>query len=180
MSRLLLFAFISQIPFNLFQSLYTNTYNLNIFYTLFLGLLLIIIYERIKNFTTKKKEQNNSKFYTFIINFFFIALLFIFCFLSEKFKFDYGFFGVCTILLFHIFKDKKILTNISFTLLSLIKYILDILTFGYHYLYILFFIGTISSLIFINLYNRKQGKKIKYLLYLFYPTHLLILYLLFK
>jgi hypothetical protein len=30
------------------------------------------------------------------------------------------------------------------------------------------------------LYNKKQGPKVKYLLYLFYPVHLLILYFLFK
>ena len=38
----------------------------------------------------------------------------------------------------------------------------------------------VLPILFINLYNGKQGIKLKYLLYIFYPAHLLILYLLFN
>ena len=173
--RLLLFAFISQIPFNLFQSLFTDTYNLNIFFTLFLGLLAICIYEKLDSY----KNKNTNK-YLYIINICSFILISVFCILAEICKLDYGFFGIAVIFLFHLFKKNKLRMNISFIFLITIKYILDIITYGYHYLYILLFLGTISSLIFINLYTGKQGKKTKYLLYLFYPIHLFLLYILFR
>ena len=40
------------------------------------------------------------------------------------------------------------------------------------------FLGAISSLLLINFYNNKKGKNIKYLLYIFYPLHLIILVIL--
>lgn len=46
--RLLIFAFVSQIPFMLFSSSFSNSISLNIFFTLFLGLLAIFLYDKIK------------------------------------------------------------------------------------------------------------------------------------
>lgn len=40
--RLLMFAIISQVPFNLFCSIFRTTFTLNIFFTLLLGLIAII------------------------------------------------------------------------------------------------------------------------------------------
>lgn len=45
--RLFLFAIISQIPFMLFESIFINEFYLNVFFTLFLGLLSIFIYEKL-------------------------------------------------------------------------------------------------------------------------------------
>ena len=47
--RLFLFALISQIPFMLFMSTYTNAFSLNIFCTLFVGLLAIFIHDKVCN-----------------------------------------------------------------------------------------------------------------------------------
>ena len=95
-------------------------------------------------------------------------------------SFDYGFWGVAIILLFYIFRNDKPGIVIFFTTACIIKYGISILTYGYHYLYILLCLGTILPVVPICLYNGKQGKKIKYLLYAFYPVHLLILYFIFK
>ena len=159
--RLFCFAIISQVPFMLFDSMFTNNFSFNIFGTLFVGLLAILLYDKIANCTF---ELTKDKKFNLTINkiFGFIPAI-LFGIVSEVCCFDYGFWGVAIIFLFYFFKND-----------------INIIIYGYHYLYILLCIGTILPIIFICLYNGKQGKKIKYLLYAFYPVHLLILYFVFK
>ncbi len=176
--RLFCFAIISQVPFMLFNSTFTNNFSFNIFGTLFVGLLAIWLYDKISNCTfelTKDKKFNLTinKIFGFIP----AILLGI---VSEVCCFDYGFWGVAIIFLFYFFKNDKLGMVIFYITACIIKYGINIIIYGYHYLYILLCIGTILPIIFIYLYNGKQGKKIKYLLYAFYPVHLLILYFIFK
>ena len=176
--RLFLFAIISQIPFMLFDSIFTSSFTFNIFGTLFVGLLAILLYDKISNCTFKitQSEKVNSiinKLFGFIP----VVLLGV---ISEVCHFDYGFWGVAVIFLFYIFKNDKLGMVIFYITACIIKYGIMIITYGYHYLYVLLCIGTILPIVFICLYNGKQGKKIKYLLYAFYPVHLLILYFIFK
>ena len=64
--------------------------------------------------------------------------------------------------------------NISILIVIIMKYLINYIQVPHIYqLYLM--IGTASSLLFINLYNNKKGKNIKYLLYIFYPLHLIIL-----
>ena len=176
--RLFCFAIISQVPFMLFNSTFTNNFSFNIFGTLFVGLLAIWLYDKISNCTfelTKDKKFNLTinKIFGFIP----AILLGI---VSEVCCFDYGFWGVAIIFLFYFFKNDKLGMVIFYITACIIKYGINIIIYGYHYLYILLCIGTILPIIFICLYNGKQGKKIKYLLYTFYPVHLLILYFIFR
>ncbi len=176
--RLFCFAIISQVPFMLFDSMFTNNFSFNIFGTLFVGLLAILLYDKISNCTfelTKDKKFNLTinKIFGFVP----AILLGI---ISEVCYFDYGFWGVAIIFLFYFFKNDKLGMVIFYITACIIKYGINIIIYGYHYLYILLCIGTILPIIFIYLYNGKQGKKIKYLLYAFYPVHLLILYFVFK
>ena len=176
--RLFCFAIISQVPFMLFNSTFTNNFSFNIFGTLFVGLLAIWLYDKISNCTfelTKDKKFNLTinKIFGFIP----AILLGI---VSEVCCFDYGFWGVAIIFLFYFFKNDKLGMVIFYITACIIKYGINVIIYGYHYLYILLCIGTILPIIFICLYNGKQGKKIKYLLYAFYPVHLLILYFVFK
>ena len=176
--RLFCFAIISQVPFMLFNSTFTNNFSFNIFGTLFVGLLAIWLYDKISNCTfelTKDKKFNLTinKIFGFIP----AILLGI---VSEVCCFDYGFWGVAIIFLFYFFKNDKLGMVIFYITACIIKYGISVITHGYHYLYVLLCLGTILPIIFICLYNGKQGKKIKYLLYAFYPVHLLILYFIFK
>lgn len=158
--RLLIFAIISQIPYMLFlNAIGSNIFTLNIFFTLILGLLVITIYE---------KCTNKLLCYLFAI----------LCAIIAHFgHFDYGWFGIATIFIFHLFKDKKILMNFYFILVVFINYFKNFVTTPrIEYLFIILF--CYLSLIPINLYNGKKGKDLKYLLYIFYPLHLTILYLL--
>ena len=175
--RLFLFALISQIPFMLFYSIYTDGFTLNIFFTLFIGLLTIFLYDKITHcsFQCIKKEQVKS-FLRYFLGFLTILLLGI---LAQTCHLDYGFFGVAIIFLFHLFRNNKIAMIVSFILACILKFGIPCLE-NFNLWYIGLTIFTILPIIFICLYNKKQGPKVKYLLYLFYPVHLLILYFLFK
>lgn len=155
--RLGIFALISQIPFMIFlNSIGINKFTLNIFFTLILGLLCITIYDKSKN-----KSLG-------------ILLVLLLMILSELLKCDYGYYGIALTFLFYLFKNKKSYMNISVTFLIIVKYFIDYINKPHIY-QIYLAIGTILSLLFINLYNNKKGKNIKYLLYIFYPLHLIIL-----
>lgn len=159
--RLLIFAIISQYPFWLFHGLISSEFSLNIFFTLLLGLICIIIYDK-----TKYKLLS-------------LLICLLLAYIGEITHCDYGFYGVFIILLFYIFKNNKTLMSLSFILCTIIKYANNILKYGNFQIYSLLCICTIIPILFINLYNKKQGKKIKYFLYIFYPVHLFIIYILY-
>lgn len=156
--RLFIFAIISQIPFMLYLSLFNSNFYLNIFFTLFLGLLAITLFDKIKN-----------KPLGLLCTFFII-------FWGEMIHCDYGWFGILIILLFYLLKNNKLLMNISIISITFIEYTIKYLKQPSIIIFYLL-IATTLSLIFINFYNGKKGKNIKYFLYTFYPLHLLILYL---
>lgn len=155
--RLLIFAVISQIPFMLLFPSSTEL-SLNILFTLSLGLLALTVYNKVKN-----------KYLGFI----FVILCSV---LAQFLHFDYGWFGIAIIYIFYIFKNKKIYMNMLFMFTTFINYI-------YYFAktsrteYLLIFLFCTLSLIPINWYNGKKGKNIKYFLYIFYPLHLIVLYL---
>ena len=175
--RLFFFACISQIPFYLFTSIYSREYTLNIFFTLLLGLIAILSYDKIKN-----------KYLSLFI-------VFMLCILAQISHVDYGAYGVACVFLFYIFyniyscnKDCEIskkqsilykgLMCLSFIFLTLVKYSYYIIENpSLAIIYLKFFLFTCLSLIPICLYNDKHGIKLKYLFYIFYPLHLLIIYL---
>ena len=168
--RLFMFALISQIPFMLFMSMYTSPLHLNVFFTLFIGLLAITVYEKLNKIQTKNNLSH------IVYN----ALGILIAFMLSDFAIfictDYGYFGVLIIFFFYLFRNKKILMNSSFIILVLIYYGKKLLFSPIYTTYLVLTIFTMLPLLFINLYNHKKGKDIKYILYLFYPLHFLIIY----
>ena len=156
--RMGIFAMLSQIPFTLFTSLISNQFSLNIFFTLLLGLLAILLYDKIK------------------IKVIGLALVGAIAYLGELLHVDYGYWGVLVIFAFYLFKSSKVFTSIAYFLLVLLKYLPNLLASNFDIRYICLFIGTFAAILPILLYQNKQGKKMKYFLYFFYPVHLLILY----
>ena len=112
--RLGIFALISQIPFMLFEYSIGFDYTLNIFFTLFLGLLCIISFDRI-----------NNKLLS-------ILVILILLFIGEYIKVDYGYWGILLILLFFIFKNNKILMTISFFIMCIYKYLPYLINYHFH------------------------------------------------
>lgn len=158
-ARLLIFAIISQIPYMLFIDTFSNSFSLNILFTLTLGLLGITIYDKIKYKP------------------FGILLVIILSFIAQYLHFDYGWFGIVIIFIFYIFKKQKLLMNIYICTVIFVNYFFYyITTLRMEFILIILFCSL--SLIPINLYNEKKGKNIKYFLYVFYPMHLIALYLL--
>ncbi len=170
--RLFLFALISQVPFSLFLSIFTSSFSLNIFFTLFLGLISIIIYDRLNKIDCRNKAVHYLYKFLGLLCAIFIA------FISEILHCDYGYFGVAIIFVFFLFKRNKLMMNIAFMLCTIIFYFEYLLVPSLYTKYLLIIAFTLAPLLFINLYNNKKGKDTKYFLYLFYPIHLLIIYLL--
>lgn len=177
--RLLVFAIVSQVPFNLFLSTFTKDFALNIFFTFLFGLVSLFLYDKCKN------------------KFIGLLAVIIISIIGELVKVDYGAFGILLIFNFYFFENefdklynipsielfnknisfKKFFMTIISIMLCFIRYIPNIMESPLlitHYLKCWLF--TSLSLIFILAYNQKQGSKLKYLFYIFYPLHLLILY----
>ena len=157
--RLSLFAIISQISFMVFASIIPDYgFVLNILFTLLLGLTAICVYDKSTN------------------KFFGILLATIIGLVAQFTNCDYGFYGVAIILLFYIFKNNFIKASFAFVLATFIKYVVKTIIYGFQPRFVFLFISACISLIFLALYNGDQGRKSKYLFYIFYPIHFLIIY----
>ncbi|WP_054742233.1 TraX family protein [Cellulosilyticum ruminicola] len=147
--RLGIFAFISEIPFNLaISERIFNFSHQNVFFTLLIGLLVLIGLD-------KFKYKNWMQYFIFVSG----------MIIAELARVDYGCFGVIFIILFYLYhKHHKLLPlTISFFFFSFLANPMESL-------------ATLAILP-IACYNGKRGLSLKYVFYAFYPTHLFILYL---
>lgn len=86
---------------------------------------------------------------------------------------DYGAYGVATIVIFYITRNKKIWMNIGFIALTALTVFVE--TMRYSNASILQ-IYAIAALLLLNLYSGEKGKlNLKYFFYLFYPVHFVVL-----
>lgn len=168
--RLFAFALISQTPFMLFTSIVSSSINLNIFFTLFLGLIAITVFDKLYNLEYKNKFMH----FVYILSGF--AFVIFTSFLANVTNCDYGYYGIAIIFIFYVLKKHKILMSFAFIICTIIYYLKNLLYSSNFEIYLLIILFTCLPIIFINLYNNKKGKDTKYFLYLFYPIHLLILY----
>lgn len=88
--NLLIFALISEIPWNFFRSGTWHFSGQNIFFTLFLGFLALCVLEKFKEAPTQK-----------------FVLLILGLILSIVLKVDYSFTGYAFILLLYVLRDKR-------------------------------------------------------------------------
>lgn len=117
-----------------------------------------------------------------------LVIVGILAYIATLIHVDYKYFGVLAIFVFYLFRKNKILMNVGFIALVLVYDYFSILK-PYSMIYnpipdviIDYFIKhavcTSFPLFFIDLYNHEKGKDTKYFLYLFYPIHLIIIYIL--
>lgn len=147
--RLFIFAASIQMP----SVLLGYNYPMNIFFTLFLGLLSIYI------FSLKK--------ISIILK---IILIGFILFFSQKFKLDYGMYGILLIMNFSIFRNDKFKILMNFLVLNVFNAIFPKV---FDLPDTQFF--SLISLVFIFMYNGEKGRSMKYFFYLFYPIHFFIL-----
>lgn len=148
--RLLGFALISELPFDLVFYGGVSLEHQNVFFTLLIGLFMLDIMERKKN-----------TIYPFL------ALLGA-IFLAEKLSVDYGAGGVLFILCFYLLYERRVLRQIAFIGMNVSYFGMGVQAYAG--------LAVIPML----LYNGKRGRRMKYLFYVIYPLHLLILYLIIK
>ena len=147
--RLFIFAVSIQMP----SILFGYDYPMNIFFTLFLGLLSICIF--------------NLKKMNVILK---IILIGFILFLSQKFKLDYGIYGILVIINFNIFRNNKFKILMNFLVLNIYNVIFPkVFDLPDTQLF------SLISLVFIFMYNGEKGRSMKYFFYLFYPIHFFIL-----
>ena len=116
--RLMVFAFISQIPYILFLSLYSNDIRLNVFFTLTLGLIAIWLHSYIlKDISSKLDVKIKNSFTKLLLKLIveFVPIIAI-GIIGEISKVDYGWWGILLVFMFYYFKReyRKSCVNKSF------------------------------------------------------------------
>ncbi len=156
---LLIFAVISQVPYYLFF----KTFSLNTLFTFLFSILLIYLIENMR--------KNKINIFYFVTANIFIAMLFTINLIS------YGIFGVYFAVVFYFIKNTNI-KLLGFSALNILIALPQIIFQPNNFLSYLQLFGLLA-LPLLLLYNGRKGKfNLKYLFYIFYPTHLLALYIL--
>lgn len=152
--RLLAFAIISEIPFDLAFYGGLGFMHQNIFFTLFIGLVMMY-------FLDNEEKYNTNKSKVFIIGV--LAAMFL--------NVDYNFIGIIYILAFYYTKELPKLERLGKVGLTI--FLINLITFSFYQQFALL------ALAIIYFYNGKPGPKNKFLQMLFYtayPLHLIIFY----
>lgn len=166
---MLAFALISEVPFDIgFFSAYSRMEDTfpfylkyqNVFFTLFLGLLTLVCLERF----SCKSDLPVDRIKSAVLQ---VLSVVLFSGIAEGIHCDYGMQGILFISAFYICRNHRIYQVL---------------------LFLLAYMGTtgnqpplctLLACLLILLYNGKRGKlKLKYFFYVFYPAHILVLYLL--
>jgi len=151
-----LFALISEVPFDLaFNNQILEFSSQNVFFTLFIGLLTMIFYQMIEE-NPKLNYMNRILLGLGVVGLGMGA--------AQLIRSDYGGAGVFCIMMLYLFQKKKVFQ----------------MTAGVCSFATIFFpseLPAVLAFIPIWFYNGKRGRQLKYFFYIFYPAHLLILYL---
>lgn len=145
--RLLGFALISEIPFDLAFRRGIDWGHQNVFFTLLLGVVAIDLAQQFKNKIS-------------------VVLIFpVMIVIAEFLNTDYGGKGIVFILCYYLLYERKVIKHVMFAFENILLYGLGIQIYA------------CLAVIPMLFYNGKKGPSLKYFFYAFYPLHLLILYL---
>lgn len=149
-TRLCLFAAFSEIPFDLaFASKVLEFEYQNVFFTLAIGLLTIMAYKKVG------ESVNLNPMTKWFLQ---LSVAIVGGGMAEFLRTDYGMFGVVVIVAFYALRTNRFFQIVAGC--------------------ILFVENMTAWLAFIPvwLYNGVRGLSVKWLFYVFYPVHLLVLY----
>lgn len=149
--RLGIFALISEIPFDLaFQGKLVDLSYQNVFFTLFIGLMVMILCRKI----SEKFRENRLVMYILYVPTVFLGVM-----LAEFLQTDYAGIGILCIMALYFFRGNKACQMVAGCTAFLWE------------------LPAPLAFIPVVFYNGKRGLRIKYFFYAFYPVHLFLLYL---
>lgn len=148
--RMLLFAVVAEVPFDLAITgkIFDLNYQ-NVFFELAWGIGAMC-------YLAMVEEKVKSYFLQVILR---LGIIALFAFSAEHLNFDYGIYGIISIVALYVFRQNRRMQ----LLIGAISFLWE----------------PVAPLAFllISFYNGKRGRNIKYVFYMFYPAHLLVLYL---
>lgn len=149
--RLLTFALISEIPFDLaFSSKVLEFEHQNVFFTLFIGLVTMMVFHEV---------EQKLEWHPVVRTISLVAIMLCGMGVAYLLRTDYDAKGVMCIMALYAFRKIRGAQILA-----------GCIAFGW------WEIDALVAFILIAFYNEKRGWNMKYLFYLFYPLHLLILY----
>lgn len=155
--RLLGFALISEVPFDMAtRGNILNFEYQNVFFTLLIGFLAMCALDEVKKrFGDKEDKRTLYGAYT--------VTAIIACALAYFLKTDYSAFGVFAIIIMYYYREEKVKSMLLGTVILIIQSVIEAFA--------------LINLIFVRKYNGERGLRLKYVFYLFYPVHMLVLYM---
>lgn len=143
----------------------------NVFFTLFLGLLLITLMNMVEN-----KFHKNVYDYA-VANSIDGALTLILCAIAYVLRTDYSIAGILMMVSYYLFRESKAIMAVCTAVIMGSMYCDWGFFFRTNNPYLLISLLSVLAIIPISLYNGKKGKNVKYLFYIFYPAHLLLFFI---
>ena len=160
--RLLAFALIAEVPYDLaFYGHPFYSYRQNVIFTILIAAFAIFLIEKLL-----KRDEN------IIINIVGIILITIAAmYLAVLLRTDYSSKGVVAIVLLYLARNNKILSALALMIGFLFEFEVwgSVIPTSYGFVYL--------AIPLIMLYNGKRGNQNKWAFYIFYPAHLLVIYL---
>ncbi len=149
--RLLVFALISEIPFNLAfsGSVFFSTYQ-NVFFTLLIGLITM---------WGCKQVEDRVSLHAGLQMLLKIPVILLGYFVAEFLYTDYAGLGVICIMVIYLFRQNRMIQAFA----GAVAFMWEL--------------PASFAFVPVAFYNGKRGWKMKYFFYVFYPAHLLLLYL---
>ncbi len=149
--RLGIFALLSEIPFDLaFSGKLIDLSYQNVFFTLFIGLVVMIICKKIYEVFHEKR---------LLVYILYVPAVLLGVLLAEFLQTDYAGIGVLCIMALYFFRGNKACQMVAGCTAFLWE------------------LPAPLAFIPVVFYNGKRGLRIKYFFYVFYPVHLFLLYL---
>lgn len=161
--RLFIGILLAELPFDLAFYSGFSWAGQSVMVTLFLGFVMVLVMQRIER----------AK----------LAAVIIFGFLAELFRTDYGFWGIAMIALFVLTRDREDRNVIQAILLAVICWMMNSMRIPVFGIRVPVEMFALLALIPIFCYSGKKtthGKAVQTAFYLFYPLHLLVLYIIAK
>ena len=131
---------------------------LNILFTLMLGLFAISLFDKL-----------GKKYYISL------PLVFVMLYLGKILCVDYGWYGVAAVFILYLCRNRKVLRMVAFAMLNFTYYYPRLIA-NYTNSSLISYLFATLPVILLLFYNGKLGRKTKYGYYIFYPLHMVILY----